>query len=91
MRLFVFGLGYSAGALVDRMRDRATWIGGTVRTETRAAQLRAAGIDGFVFDGTRPGDGVAAAVSGCTHLLVSIAPGDKGDRVLAHHGTDIAA
>lgn len=90
MNLFVFGLGYSATAFVDRVRDQAEWIGGTVRTVDKAERMQEGGIEAVVFDGTRSGDGVAAALAQCTHLLVSIAPGEDGDRVLAHHGNDIA-
>jgi len=91
IRLFVFGLGYSAGAFVGAMRDRAGWIGGTVRAAERTAQLRAAGIAAHVFDGTEPGAEVGEALAEATHLLVSIAPGEAGDRVLAHHRADILA
>lgn len=89
MRLFVFGLGYSATALVESICDKAAWIGGTVREADKAAGLRADGIEALVFDGTRPGEGVAEALGQATHLLVSIAPGEAGDRALAHHRADI--
>ena len=91
IRLFVFGLGYSGTAFADAMRDRAGWMGGTVREAERAAHLRTTGIAAEVFDGKRPGPAVAAALAGATHVLVSIAPGEAGDRVLAHHRTDILA
>ncbi|MCB1496444.1 MAG: SDR family oxidoreductase [Bauldia sp.] len=91
MRLFVLGLGYSATAFVAAVRDRAETIGGTVRGPEKAAALRADGITTLAFDGTRPGDGVAEALGEATHLLVSIAPGEEGDRVLRHHRGDIRA
>ena len=91
MRLFVFGLGYSALAFVERVRGQATGIAGTVRTAEKADRLRASGIAAHVFDGSAPGAGVRAALGEATHLLVSVAPGEAGDPVLAHHAADIAA
>ncbi len=91
IRLFVFGLGYSAGAFAEAMRDRTAWTGGTVREAGRAERLRTKGIAAQVFDGKQPGSAVADALAGATHLLVSIAPGEAGDRVLAHHRADILA
>ena len=83
VRLLVFGLGYSARAFVDRIKDRAS-ISGTTRSADKAAALAALGLRSFIFDGQSPGEGVAEAVRDATHLLVSIAPGES-DPVLAHH------
>ena len=74
-RLFVFGLGYSAGAFARYMRAKGAAVAGTVRTAEKAARLRAEGIEAFVFDGAAPGEGVAAALAASTDLLVSIGPG----------------
>lgn len=91
MRLFVFGLGYTALAFAAAMRRDGAAIAGTVRSEAKAAGLRTAGIEAMVFDGREPGKGVAAALAQATHLLVSIAPGEGGDSALAAHAADIAA
>jgi nucleoside-diphosphate-sugar epimerase len=99
IRLFVFGLGYSAGAFARRMKAEGVPVAGTVRTPEKAARLRAEGIEAFVFDGTAPGEGVAAALAASTDLLVSVAPGTAtgqasetaADPVLAHHRGDILA
>jgi nucleoside-diphosphate-sugar epimerase len=91
VRVFVFGLGYTGLAFARTMRDGAEWIGGTVRSPGKAAALRDEGIDAFDFDGTQPGDGVAAALAMATHLLVTIAQGEAEDPVLAAHGEDILA
>jgi nucleoside-diphosphate-sugar epimerase len=91
INLFVFGLGYSAGAFARAMRGRVESIGGTVRTEEKAERLRAEGISALVFDGAAPGAKVGPALADATHLLVSIAPGEEGDPVLAHHAGDILA
>lgn len=91
MRLFVFGIGYSADAFVTRVAPRCTWIGATTRSPDKAETLRARGIAPFLFDGTAPGEGIAAALAQASHILVSIAPGEAGDPVLLHHGADLAA
>src|SRR3990167_9006103 len=91
INLFIFGLGYSAGAFARAMRGRVDLIGGTVRSEERAASLRAEGIAALVFDGTAPGAKVGPTLADATHLLVSIAPGEEGDPALMHHAGDILA
>ena len=90
VRLFIFGLGYSAQAFVDRFKDRAGSVSGTTRSAERTAKLAANGIQPFIFDGQSAGDSVAEAVRDATHLLVSIAPGES-DPVLAHHRETILA
>lgn len=85
MRVFVFGLGFSGTAFADRIRSRADWLGGTVRSAENAQRLATTGIEALVFDGEEPSHAVSAALAETTHLLISIAPGEAGDRVLAHH------
>lgn len=91
IRLFVFGLGYSATALARAMRGRAAAIAGTVRSHEKAAALAADGLGATVFTGDSPGPAVAKALEGATHILASIPPGDTGDPVLVHHRADIVA
>ena len=88
VRLFIFGLGYSASAFAHAFRAKADWIGGTVREPDKAASLASDGLHTFVFDGENPGAGVAEALRDATHVLVSIAPG-TADPVLAVHGGTI--
>ena len=89
MRLFVFGVGYSSRAIIDEVKDRCEWIGGTTRSDEKADRLKQAGIEPFLFDGQAPGEGISEAVASATHILVSIAPDEAGDPVLLHHGPDI--
>lgn len=91
MRLFVFGLGYSADAFVRRVSSRCETITATTRSAEKAARLAERGIAPVLFDGTAPGNEVRAALADATHVLVSIAPGEAGDPVLAHHADDLAA
>ncbi len=89
-RVFIFGLGFSALAFARRIAGEAAWIGGTVRTPEKAAALAREGIETLVFDGERPGEGVAAALARATDVVISIAPG-AADPVLVHHGADLMA
>lgn len=91
MRLFVFGLGYSADAFVRRVSGRCETITATTRSAEKAARLAERDITPVLFDGTAPGNEVRAALADATHVLVSIAPGEAGDPVLAHHADDLAA
>ncbi|ADZ72139.1 SDR family oxidoreductase [Polymorphum gilvum] len=91
MRLFIFGIGYSSRAFIDRVRDRFDWIGGTTRSPEKAARLKDVGVEPFLFDGTEPGGGIRDALAQASHVLLSIAPDEAGDPALIHHGADIAA
>lgn len=89
-RLFVFGLGYSAGVLATRLRADGWSIAGTTRTEARRAELAAAGIDAYLFERGHPLADPSAALAGTTHLLLSVPPDERGDPVLQVHGGAIA-
>ena len=91
MRLFVFGVGFSSKTLIDEVRDRFEWIGGTTRSTEKADALRQQGIEPYLFNGEDKGDGISEALERSTHVLVSIAPNDAGDPVLNHHADNIAA
>lgn len=89
-KLFVFGLGFSALTLARRLGSRGWTIAGTVRGAEKAAALAAEGIEAVTFDGTGPGTGVAGALAGADHVVVSIPPGEAGDPVLRFHRSDLA-
>ena len=91
MRLFVFGLGYSADAFVRRVSSRCEKFAATTRSAEKAERLAARGLVPVLFDGTAPSEAVRTALADATHVLVSIAPGETGDPVLAHHAADLAA
>ncbi|WP_417688110.1 SDR family oxidoreductase [Roseibium sp.] len=91
MRLFVFGVGYSSTAFIEKVRDRCEWIGGTTRSREKAEKLKAKGIEPFLFDGAQKSDELVEALRSATHVLVSIAPDEAGDPVLLHHKDDVAA
>jgi nucleoside-diphosphate-sugar epimerase len=83
MRLFIFGIGYSAQALLAEHAGRFSHIAGTVRTAEKAAPLRALGVEALVHGGGTPSAEVAAALRESDALLASAAPGDAGDPLLA--------
>jgi nucleoside-diphosphate-sugar epimerase len=87
--LFVFGLGYSATHLAKRLLNQGWRIGGTCRSEEKAADLARLGIEAHVFDGTTPCANMGNTLNGVTHLLSSIPPDDAGDPALGHHSVDI--
>jgi len=89
--LLVFGLGFSARVLVDRLRPAGWAVRATARGAEKVAALQAEGIDAFLFDGTAPIADISGALDGVSHLLLSVPPGADGDPVLNHHGGDIAA
>ena len=88
-RLFVFGLGYSAGLLARELLAAGWRVAGTTRDAAKADRLRRDGIETFLFGRTQPLD--PAALAGTTHLLSSIAPDAAGDPVLDLHGADLRA
>ncbi len=89
-RLFVFGLGYTAGLFADALKAEGWRIAATCRGEAKRAALEAQGIEAFPFDRGRPLADARAALEGTTHLLVSVPPDERGDPVLDHHGADLA-
>ena len=83
MKLLALGLGYSAQAALRRLMPDAAI--GTTRSAGKAAAL-ASLADMHLFDGSRQSaEALKPALTGVTHVLVSIAPAegpDGGDRVL---------
>lgn len=78
--LFVFGLGYSARVLADRLVADGWRVAGTTRSPEKAGLLREAGIAAHVIaDADALPD---AAFCDVTHVLSSIAPDEEGDPVL---------
>jgi nucleoside-diphosphate-sugar epimerase len=88
-KLFAFGFGYSAEALMRRLL--AGWrLAATCREEAKRAALAARGIEAWIFAGDKPLADRASALAGTTHVLSSVPPEAEGDPVLAQHAADIA-
>jgi nucleoside-diphosphate-sugar epimerase len=86
--LFCFGLGYCARHMIAQYGARFARVAGTLRTAEKASAIASDGIagrpvDALVFDGTSASAAVVAALAEADALLVSIAPDEGGDPVLA--------
>jgi nucleoside-diphosphate-sugar epimerase len=94
MRLFFFGMGYSAHATARALHTRcdpAIPLAGTRRTPEGVEALAGSAIAAHLFDGEVPGETLGADLFAATHLVNSIAPDENGDAALNLHRRDIAA
>lgn len=87
--LFCFGLGYSARALVESLRDDSWSIAGTSRAPDSHAGLAIRGGSQHHFERGRALADPARALAGVSHLLVSVPPDVEGDPVIDCHGANI--
>ncbi len=92
MKLFCFGLGFSATALVQRLSSQDLTIAAT-RTRPDAAGVVIAGhtITLAAYGGDAPAQAARAAMMGATHILVSVPPDLEGDAVLRDFGAAMEA
>jgi nucleoside-diphosphate-sugar epimerase len=91
MRLFAFGLGYTALNLMRRHRSASTSVGGTVRDTARAKALSDEGIHALRFGDEAADPGIGAHMARCDAILVSIPPVCGRDPVLARMATALEA
>jgi len=89
MKLFCFGLGYSAQVLIDQHGAAFARISGTVRTPDKAERLRKRGIDAIVYAIGAGGGPLASALKEADGLLVSAAPDEAGDPMLRQLGDEL--
>lgn len=90
MRLFCFGLGYSAEALVRLHHGTFASVAGTVRNAEKAARLRGEGVEAHVHAGGAPTFAAADALRRADALLVSAPPDADGDPMLKDFGGALA-
>jgi hypothetical protein len=88
MRLLIVGYGYSSKAIHAALGGKLECLTVTTRTPEKAERLRATGLDVVVFDGHQRSADLDRALATATHLIMSAAPTEAGDPLLAHH--DIA-
>jgi nucleoside-diphosphate-sugar epimerase len=81
-RFFAFGAGYSVRVL-GRLLVGASPVVGTTRSSEKFERLRSAGVEPLIFDGETLSASVRQSLGRTTHLIVSTAPGEAGDPVLA--------
>lgn len=86
MEMLIFGHGYSAGYLTPLLTARGWRVTGTTRSDT--ARVAAAGAQPLLWPGDR--DALRAALARADAVLVSAAPGEQGDPVLADFAPDLA-
>lgn len=80
MDLFIFGAGYSGRAIAKALRNSASRMAGTTRSESNADLLARAAISPFVFGGSVTAS-LSVRLKSVTHLIQSIAPGETGDPI----------
>jgi nucleoside-diphosphate-sugar epimerase len=89
VRLFCFGLGYSARRVIARAGNVEA-SGATLRAEAASAWRRE-GVAAFAFEDGHDEAALLAALSRAEILLVSAPPGEAGDPALARFARQIAA
>ncbi|MFG6543082.1 SDR family oxidoreductase [Sulfitobacter sp. M22298] len=82
--LFSFGHGYSAQALSRILAPKGWKTVGSTRDREGMAAIRAFGAEPLIWPGEAPN------LDGVSHLLISTAPNEEGDPVLAALGDEIA-
>ncbi len=87
--LLCIGMGYTARHLAQGLKPEAWRISGSARSDQRRREIAALGFDAIVFDGTRLQPELARRLGSATHLLVSAAPVDEGDPLIAQHRVDL--
>jgi nucleoside-diphosphate-sugar epimerase len=88
VKVFFFGVGYCAEALIRR--TPSIEASGTARSDERVAALRAIGVDAHVFDGVRADPGIEPALKRAEAIVVSIPPRGPGDGPLERFAATIA-
>ena len=89
LRVVFLGLGYSAEALIRRAPSIEP--SGSARSDERVASLRAAGVEAYVFNGTRVDPGLEPALRRAEAIVVSIPPRGRPGPLEAFAGAIAAA
>ncbi|MDB5545776.1 MAG: 3-beta hydroxysteroid dehydrogenase/isomerase, partial [Hyphomicrobiales bacterium] len=92
MKLFIFGLGFSSQAFVQDFGARFAGVSGTVRSDEKAARLRAHGrVTPLIFSDERQDPALGQALRDADAMLVSTPPDAHGDPVLRAFAREIEA
>jgi len=75
-KLFIFGFGFSSKSIAEQARGNFSNICGTSRSLEKVEALRDQDFDAEVFIGNQT-DAILNQLQDATHILISIAPGDK--------------
>ena len=82
MKIFVFGLGYSADALIRSPHAAWSRVAGTVRREEKAEALRREGIAAYALSDDSTSADLADEIRQADAILVSAPPSAEGDPTL---------
>lgn len=91
MKLFIFGLGYSATYVARRLAAGGVAIAGTVRSQAKADLLSGAGYAMRLFVTDQRDAAIARELADSDAVLVSVPPGAQQDPVLQIYRDDLAA
>lgn len=91
MKLFVFGLGYSATYFARVQVARGHQVRGTVRSREKATRYAGTGILARMFNTGGRDEEIESDIAECNALLISVPPGEGGDPVLRHFKEQIAS
>src|SRR5690242_7819868 len=86
--LVCLGFGYCARHFAAEFGQRFTRVLGTTRDPHKIARDP---VELLMFEGQQHSHELEKAIAEASHLLISAAPGEAGDPVLAALGSDIAA
>jgi nucleoside-diphosphate-sugar epimerase len=82
MKFLVFGFGYSAHYIAERLRANGTQVTATVRSRAKADLLTQMGITARMFSPDHCDDALRTDIAGSDCILVSVPPEPTGDPVL---------
>jgi len=89
------GAGYTAKCMMQQMRaenlPQAKTMWGTTRTGRNLENIKEAGAQPILFEGTQHKKDVGEVISQASNMLISISPKEEGDLVLKHYEQDIKA
>lgn len=89
-KLFCFGYGYTADALVRQLRAAGGWdIVATTRDPAKRDVMEAHKIETHLFSNNYMMPDPLQAMMGATHILVSTPPDDQGDPSFRLYGEDV--
>lgn len=91
MKLLVFGFGYTAHHVAERLRAGGAELAATVRTSAKAELLTQQGIRTKGFSPGHRDPAISQDIADSDAILVSIPPDEAGDPVLAAFAAAIAA
>lgn len=90
MKLFIFGLGYSAHYVAQHLAAEGARIAATVRTQAKADLVAQSGLSAHVFAGIDRDPIIAQDLADSDAVLISVPPDGHEDPVLRAYAEDLA-